>query len=282
MKKSNLAYGKLTKTFFVIVLVFAVIYIFPVFWMFITSIRPDSDIHKFPPTIMPHALTLSNYIYVFTGMEGFLRYFLNSVVVTISTVIIVLVASSMSGYAFGMRKFKGNQLLFMLILSVLTIPYIMYLIPIYIMEYRMGLTDTYLGLILPYVALNLPWGLLIMRGAFSTIPLDIRDAAVVDGCGEFRMVFQILLPIIRPAFVTTTIITFVFAWQEFMFASTINKKNEWQTLPVGIVWIRDELQTMAMGKVGAAIILSIIPVLILFFIFRKFFIEGLSEGMLKG
>ena len=282
MAAQNLAYRRLSRIFFFLVLVFAVLYIFPVFWMFLTSIRPDNDIHKFPPTVMPKALTLSNYVYIFTGMKGFSRYFLNSVVVTVSTVLIVLMASAMSGYAFGMRKFRGSGLLFMLVLSVLTIPYIMYLIPIYIMEYNLGLTESYLGLILPYVALNLPWGLLIMRGAFSTIPLDIRDAAIVDGCGEFRMVFQILLPIVRPAFVTTTIITFVFAWQEFMFASTINKKNNWQTLPVGIVWIRDELQTMAMGKVGAAIILSILPVLILFFIFRKFFIEGLSEGMLKG
>ncbi len=280
--KNNLSYGSLINVFYVIVTVFAVIYIFPVVWIFITSIRPNSDIHKFPPSIIPQALTIQNYVYVFTGMKGFLRYFLNSVVVTSVTVVFVLISSALSGYAFGMRKFKGNQILFMLVLSVLTIPYIMYLIPIYIMEYKMGLTDTYLGLILPYVALNLPWGLLIMRGAFSTIPLDIRDAAIVDGCPEFRMVFQVFIPIVKPAFVTTTIITFVFAWQEFMFASTINKRNEWQTLPVGIVWLRDELQTMAMGRVGAAIILSIIPVIILFLVFRKFFIEGLSEGMLKG
>ncbi len=282
MKNKNLYYGNLIRTFYIIVIIFAIIYMLPVIWIFLTSIRPNNDIHKFPPTIMPNALTIGNYIYVFTGMKGFLRYFLNSVVVTTVTVILVLISSALSGYAFGMRKFKGNQVLFMFILSVLTIPYIMYLIPIYIMEYKMSLTDTYMGLILPYVALNLPWGLLIMRGAFSTIPLDIRDAAIVDGCSEFRMVFQVLIPIIKPAFVTTTIITFVFAWQEFMFASTINKQNEWQTLPVGIVWLRDELQTMAMGRVGAAIILSIIPVLILFLIFRRFFIEGLSEGMLKG
>ena len=282
MKTGSLEYGKLSRIFFIIILIFALIYIFPIFWVFITSMRLDSDIHKFPPTIIPKALTIQNYVYVFTGMEGFSRYFLNSVVVTTFTVVIVLIAAAMGGYAFGMRKFKGNNLLFMLILGILTVPYIMYLIPIYIMEYKMGLTDTYLGLILPYVALNLPWGLLIMRGAFSTIPLDIRDAAVVDGCNEYRMVYQILLPIVKPAFVTTTIITFVFAWQEFMFASTINKQTIWQTLPVGIVWIRDELQTLAMGKVSAAIIVSIVPVLILFFVFRKFFIEGLTEGMLKG
>ncbi|MDI3517828.1 MAG: multiple sugar transport system permease protein [Thermotogota bacterium] len=176
---------------------------------------------------------------------------------------------------------RGQNFLFMAVISVLTIPYIMYLIPIYIMEDRFGLRNTWWGLILPYVALNLPWGLLIMRGAFSTIPLDIRDAAVIDGCSEFQMWYRVLLPIVRPAIAATTIITFVFAWQEYLFASTLMTKNEWQTLPVGVVWIRDELQTLVYGRIGAMIILSIIPVFVLFIAFRKFFIEGLREGMIK-
>ncbi|HDM69941.1 MAG TPA: carbohydrate ABC transporter permease [Thermotogales bacterium] len=265
----------------IIMTVIATFYFFPILWMFITSIRPTEDIYKFPPTIIPGALTLDNYIYVITKMRGFGRYFLNSVVVTSSTVLIVVVSSAMGGYAFGMRRFKGQNLLFMAIISVLTIPYIMYLIPIYIMEDKLGLRNTWWGLILPYVALNLPWGLLIMRGAFSTIPLDIRDAAVIDGCGEFQMWFKVLLPIVKPAIAATTIITFVFAWQEYLFASTLMTRNEWQTLPVGVVWIRDELQTLVYGRIGAMVILSIIPVFILFVVFRRFFIEGLREGMIK-
>ena len=146
------------------------------------------------------------------------------------------------------------DILFMLVIGVLTVPYIMYLIPIYLMEYQLGLQNSWIGLILPYVALNLPWGILIMRGAFSTIPTDLRDAAIIDGCSEFQLWYKVLMPINRPSMAATTIITFVFAWQEYMFASTLMTSNEWQTLPV----------------------------LILFFIFRDFFIEGLSEGMLKG
>ncbi|MFW6361272.1 MAG: carbohydrate ABC transporter permease [Spirochaetota bacterium] len=215
-------------------------------------------------------------------MAGFIRYVINSLVVTLSTVLIVLISSAMGGYAFGMRTFRGQNILFMMIIGVLTIPYIMYLIPIYLMEYELGLQNTWLGLIFPYVALNLPWGLLIMRGAFSTIPLDIRDAAIIDGCTEFQMWRKILVPINRPALAATTIITFVFAWQEYMFASTLMTKNDWQTLPVGIVWMRDELQTLVMGRIGAMVVVTILPVLILFFAFRDFFIEGLSEGMLKG
>src|SRR6056297_308210 len=265
---------------FIFVLAFAIL--FPLVWMFITSIRTTQDLYKYPPTLIPHALTLENFVYIFTEMGGFIRYVVNSLVVTISTVLIVLVSSAMGGYAFGMRKFRGQNILFMMIVGVLTIPYIMYLIPIFLMEYEIGLQNTWLGLIFPYVALNLPWGLLIMRGAFSTIPLDIRDAAIIDGCTEIQMWRKILVPINRPALAATTIITFVFAWQEYMFASTLMTKNEWQTLPVGIVWLRDELQTLVMGRLGAMVIVTILPVLILFFIFRDFFIEGLSVGMLKG
>lgn len=267
---------------FIFVTVVTAIYIFPIIWTFITSLRPTQDIYRYPPTIIPGAVTLQNYIYVLTQMKGFLRYFLNSVVVTFITAVIVIISSAMGGYAFGMRKFRGQNMLFAAVIAVLMIPYLMYLIPIFIMEDKIGLRNTWWSLVLPYAALNLPWGLLIMRGAFSTIPLDIRDAAVIDGCNEFQFWYRVMLPITRPALAATSVITFVFAWQEYMFVSTLITKNEWQTLPVGIVWIRDELQTLAYGRVGATIMLSIIPVIILFVVFRNFFIKGLSEGMLKG
>ncbi len=269
-------------TLFVLVTMLAALYISPLLWMLNTSLRPTWDIYRYPPTILPRKVTLENYVYVLTQMSGFGRYFLNSIVVTFSTVALVLVASAMGGYAFGVRRFRGQNLLFTGVIFVLTIPYIMYLIPIYMMEDRLGLQNNWLGLILPYVALNLPWGLLIMRGAFSTIPLDIRDAAIIDGCNEFQLWFRVMLPITKPALAATTIITFVFAWQEYMFASTLMTKNQWQTLPVGIVWLRDELQTLVYGRIGAMVVLTIVPVFILFLAFRNFFIKGLSEGMLKG
>jgi ABC-type glycerol-3-phosphate transport system permease component len=188
----------------------------------------------------------------------------------------------MGGYAFGIRKFWGKEYFFMGIVFVLTVPYIMYLIPIYLIEFKLHIRNTWLGLILPYVALNIPWGLLIMRSAFSTIPLEIRDAATIDGCTEFQAWYKVMLPITRPALAATVIITFVFVWQEFLFASTLMTKNVWQTLPVGIVWLRDELQTLAYGRVGAMFILALLPVFVPFILLRDFFVKGLSEGMLKG
>lgn len=254
----------------------------PLIWIFITSLRPTSELFQYPITLIPREISLENYLYVFGEMRQFLRYFLNSLVVTVSTVILVLISSAMSGYAFGKKKFKGREVFFMGIILVLTIPYIMYLIPIYMMEDWLGIRNSWIGLILPYVSLNLPWGILIMRGAFSTIPNDIRDAAIVDGCTEIQMWWRVMVPMTKPSLAATGIITFVFAWQEYLFASTLMTKNRWQTLPVGIVWIRDELQTLVYGRIGAMIVLSIIPVLVIFLVFKDFFIEGLREGMLKG
>ena len=119
---------------FIFVTVVTAIYIFPIIWTFITSLRPTQDIYRYPPTIIPGAVTLQNYIYVLTQMKGFLRYFLNSVVVTFITAVIVIISSAMGGYAFGMRKFRGQNMLFAAVIAVLMIPYLMYLIPIFIME----------------------------------------------------------------------------------------------------------------------------------------------------
>ena len=268
-----------TVVIFLIVIFAAVVFIFPLAWMLLTSLRPRADIYKEVPTIIPEAFNLDNYRYILS-QKNFLKFFINSVAVTSFTVSIVLFSSLMGGYAFGMRRFRGQNMLFYLVTLVLAVPYIMYLVPIFVMEMYLNLRNTWLGLILPYVALNLPWGLLIMRGAFSTIPLDLKDSATIDGCNEFRFVFSICTPILKPALAATTIITFVFVWEEFLFASSINVRN--YTLPVYFKFLLVETQGQEWGKVGAVVLVTILPVLILFLIFRSFFIKGLSEGMLKG
>jgi ABC-type glycerol-3-phosphate transport system permease component len=268
-----------TVLIFLIVVIAAAVFMFPLVWMLLTSLRPRADIYKAVPTIIPEAFNLDNYRYILAH-KNFLKFFVNSVAVTTFTVSIVLFSSLMGGYAFGMRRFRGQNMLFYLVTLVLAVPYIMYLVPIFVMEMYLDLRNTWLGLILPYVALNLPWGLLIMRGAFSTIPVDLKDSATIDGCSEFRFVFSISTPILKPALAATTIITFVFVWEEFLFASSINVRN--YTLPVYFKFLLVETQGQEWGRVGAVVMLTILPVLLLFLVFRNFFIKGLSEGMLKG
>ncbi len=275
-------YNRQIILFYIIAIIAAFIFIFPLLWMLNTSLRPTEDIYQVPPTVIPGRITFDHYTYVLTELDGGIRYFVNSIVVTLASVGLVVLSSAMGGYAFGVRRFRGKELMFMGVVFVLTVPYIMYLIPIYLMEIKFNLRNTWLGLIFPYVALNLPWGLLIMRSAFSTIPLEIKDAAIIDGCNEYQLWYRVMLPITKPALAATIIITFVFVWQEYLFASTLMTKNTWQTLPVGIVWLRDELQTLAYGRIGAMFVLSILPIFVPFILLRDFFIKGLSEGMLKG
>jgi len=168
------------------------------------------------------------------------------------------------------------------VLLVLTIPYAIYLIPIFIMEDAFNLRNSYLALILPYVALNLPWGLFIMRGTFKTIPSEFEDSAKIDGCSEFQMWFRIMLPLAKPGIATTTIIAFIFVWQEFLFAVTLQTDSYWKTLPVGIVHIKDELQALAYDNLSVAILISLIPIFIMFLLLKDFFIKGITEGGLKG
>jgi len=260
----------------------AFVFLAPFLWLMLTSLKPSKEIFSYPITIIPHEVTLEHYKYVIFRMADFQRYFLNSVVITAVSVLLIIVLSCLGGYAFGRKRFKGQNFMMLFILLTLTIPYAIYLVPIFIMEDTFKLRNSYLALILPYVALNLPWGLFIMRGTFRTIPDDLEDSAKLDGCSEFQLWFKVMLPLAKHGIAATTIISFIFIWQEFLFAVTLQSDSAWQTLPIGIVNIRDELQALAYDNLSVAIIISLIPIFILFLLLKDFFIKGITEGAIKG
>lgn len=263
-------------------LIIASFFLSPFLWLISTSLKTQAEVYSYPLTIIPNDFTFENYIYVFSRLGKFSRYFVNSIVVTVSSVSLIVLLSSLGGYALGRKKFVGRGFIFGFIMLVLTVPYVMYLIPVFIMEDALGLRNSFIGLILPYVALNLPWGLFLMRGAFQGIPGDLEDCARIDGASEFQIWYKVLLPLVKPGLATTTIITFVFVWQEFLFAVSLQTQSQWQTLPVGIVFIRDELQSLPYHNISAMIVLSLIPIFIVFLIFKDFFISGITEGAIKG
>jgi len=150
------------------------------------------------------------------------------------------------------------------------------------MESKLNLLDTYIGLILPYVALNLPFGIFIMRGTFRIIPSELEDAARIDGCNVFQIFHKIMLPLSMQGVATVAVLTFVAVWGEFLFALTIMESSLMKTLPVGIVLLRDEGQSWAYGLLSAAVVVSIIPVILFFIVLQKYFVRGMIEGSLKG
>lgn len=274
---------RLSKAFYIGGLVFVIaIFIFPILWILLTSLKSNIEIFKTPITYIPRKFTLENYLNMFKQLPQYILFFRNSLIVTLSTVIFVIILSSLGGYAFGRLEFKGKNLFFSFIMAIIAVPYLVYLIPLYMMEAELNILDTYIGLILPYVALNLPFGIFLMRGIFRTLPSEMEDAAKIDGCDSFQVFYKIMLPLSMQGVATVGVLTFVIAWGEFMLVLTLTESSIMKTLPVGIVLLRDEGQSWAYGLLSAAVVVSIIPVVLSFIVLQKYFIKGVIEGSLKG
>ena len=279
MKEKNLA---LNFILFVLLLVTAFVFIVPFLWTFLTSLKTNDEIYASVLTILPTKITFEHYVKVITQMGDFLKYFRNSVVVSLWSVLATVVFSASMGYAFSKMDFKFKNIYLGFVLFILTLPYVIYLIPIYIMESKMDLIDTAWGLILPYIATNLPMSVFIMRGQFNNVPNTLGEAATIDGCNNWQVFSKIMLPVVKPGIATVIIFTFINVWGEFTYGRTLTATAKAQTLPVGITFLRDEAASWQYGTLTATIILSLIPPLIIFLSMQKYFISGIMEGALKG
>jgi ABC-type glycerol-3-phosphate transport system permease component len=267
---------------YLVSLIIGIVFLGPFLWILLTSFKTDKDIYSIPLQILPQHWTLSQYVKIFQGSTELGVYFYNSIVVTLTSVLIVLFLSSMSGYGFARYRFKGNVAIMAFLLLVMAVPWAVYLVPIYMMEDSMNLLDSKLGLILPYAALNLPLAILIMKGSYLVVSKEIEEAALVDGCNDYQTWYRIMLPIVKPGIATVFIFTSIQVWEEFMFARTMVTDNNNWTLPVGITMLQSEAQSWAFGILSAAIILSMIPLLTVFLSFQQYFIRGITDGALKG
>lgn len=267
---------------FICLSIITAVFVFPFLWTFLTSIKPDTEIYSSTIKFFPQHAVISHYIKLITQMGSFTSYFMNSVYITFWSLLFVIVLSATSGYTFGMLNFKGRGIIFGFILIVLTLPYAIYLIPIYIMQDKWNIINTIWCLILPYTALNLPMGMLIMRGNFKNIPKDLEDAATIDGCNYFNAWYRVLIPIVKPGLAVVAILTFISVWGEFMYARTLTNTSAAQTLSVGITFLKDEAASWQYGTLTAAIVLTLIPPLIIFLAMQRYFVKGIIEGALKG
>ncbi len=259
----------------------SLLFLSPFLWSLLTSLKPNPEIYNAAISILPRTFTLEHYRYVVTGIPDFLTYFKNSVIVSLASVLLVAMFSSLAGYALGRFDFAGSRAALFFMLLVLALPWGIFLIPIYIMEDLVGLVDTNTGLVLPYVALNLPLATLIMRGTFRTIPSALEDAARIDGCNSFQAFSLVMMPLAKGGLAASAIFTFITVWGEFMFARTLMLTTKTKTLAVGITDLRVEGGSWAYGILSATILLSIIPTLVLFVYLEKYFTRAILEGSLK-
>lgn len=275
------SYNKITKIIISILLVIGGIFAgFPILWMVSSSLKENSAIFSWPPKLIDSTASLTSYFAVLNDPVK-MRFFINSYVVSICVVLATLFVGILAAYALSRFDFFGKEFFNTIIVSVQAIPPIVLLIPYMGMIVAMNLFDTYFALILTYLVTTLPYCILMMTGYFNTLSQELDEAVMIDGGSRWVTLWRILVPISLPGMVSVGMYTFMLAWNEYLYALTLTQKTEMRTVPIGINLLMgqhayDWSQMMAMSVLGS------IPVLILFIIFQKYFIAGMSSGSIKG
>jgi ABC-type glycerol-3-phosphate transport system permease component len=260
----------------------SVLFVVPLGWVVSSSFKSDQEIYTVHGHFLPVQPTLSHYVDLTSDLPRFPDYMLNSVIVTVVSVPAVALIAALAGYPLARYRFPGRNLVFSFVLLTVAIPYVLYLVPIYVIESATDLLNTLPGLILPYIALNLPLAIVLMEGSYRTIPRDFEDAARIDGCSPLRAWWSVALPLAGPGVAAVIIFTFVAVWEEFMFAVTLFGAGDNTTFPVGITFLQSEGQSYAFGQLSATIVIALAPALGIFLLLQRYFVRGLLEGGLKG
>jgi len=252
----------------------------PFWYMLVTSLKPQSFIFEVPPRLWPTQATLGNYAAALSK-DSFGLYFLNSLLVAVASVSLTVLISALLAYAFARLHFSGKEPLFNLLLLGMMIPPVMLIIPQFIIAKQLKLFNSLLGLILVYVTMNLSIQTFLLRGFFEGIPKDLEEAALIDGAGQWTIFSRVVLPLSRPGLAVVTIFTFLYSWDEFPWAHVAIKETTKRTLPIAIALFQSQHLT-EWGQVFAASIVALIPVVVVFVIFQRNFIRGVTTTGLKG
>jgi multiple sugar transport system permease protein len=252
----------------------------PFWYMLTTSFKPQTFIFDMPPQFWPQPATLNNYVAAL-NKDHFDIYFLNSLFVAVTSTGLTVLLSGLLAYAFARFNFPGREALFYLFLLGMMIPPVMLIIPQFIVAKALDLLNNYLGLILVYVTMNLSMQTFLLRGFFESLPRELEEAALIDGASRWAIFWRIVLPLSRPGLAVVTIFTFLYSWDEFPWAHVAMKETTRRTLPIAIALFQSEHLT-EWGQVFAASLVALIPVVIVFVLFQRYFIRGIAATGIKG
>lgn len=259
---------------------FLFVVLFPFFWQFIASIKPPSELFGSRAfSAIVENPTLENYLRVFNA-RPFARYLWNSFVVASITTLVSITIAAIAAYALAWVKFSGKVLVLGIVLAVSMFPQIATISPIFLFLQSVGLTNSYLGLILPYTTFALPLAVWNLTAFFRKIPYDLAEAAKVDGASVLQTLVKVFFPLALPGIFTTAILVFIAAWNEFLFALTINTEEAMKTVPVGIALFQGQY-TMPWGEIAAASVVVTVPLVIMVLIFQRRIVSGLTAGAVK-
>jgi multiple sugar transport system permease protein len=262
----------------VIVLMLAFI-LFPIFWTYTNSFKPIREIRTESARLFPKNPTLENYRVVMRRTE-FQRYLLNSVIVTVSVIALGILMSIFTGYALSRFWFPGKNLFSVGLLASQTLPPILLVFPLFLFLRRIGLINSYPGLTLTYLTIVLPFSSWMLRGYFETIPVELEQAAMIDGCSRVGTVFRVVLPLSAPGVAAVAIFAFILAWQDYLFALTVMTSQRMMTATVGIASFVGA-EEIKWGQMGAFASVMVAPTIVFFILVQKFVVQGLTMGAVK-
>jgi multiple sugar transport system permease protein len=261
-------------------IVLVVVGAFPLFWMLSTSLKPSGEIFATPPRIIPARPTLENFSRLFTD-TSFLTYFRNSATVSLTTVLLTLAVSSLGAYGLTRFSFAGRDKVAGLILTTYMFAPVMIIIPFYILVKQLGIVNTHLALVLSYTTFCLPFCLWLLRAFFLSIPLELEEAALVDGAGRGRAVWYVVLPLALPGLIATAIFTFILAYNDFLFSMVLITSEELKTLPVGVNDLFNAT-IVDWGMIMAAGVMITAPAVVFFAAVQRYLVQGWGAGGVKG
>lgn len=261
---------------FLILLSLTIIY--PFLWMVCTSFKTEFQIVTWPPVLFPREFTLDGYKSIWTRIP-FMKYYMNSIIFAGGTTVIALFLDSMAGYAFARLHFKGKNFFFWIVLCTMMIPFQVIMIPLYMEEFKLGLIDSYAGLILPRAADA--FGIFMMRQFFVSLPKDLEEAGRIDGCHEFRIYSSIMLPLCKPVFATLGIFIFMGNWNDLLYPMILTTSEDMKTLQAGIAQFMGKF-TVEYGVLLAGACLVILPIMTAYMLAQKYFIQGIAMSGMKG
>lgn len=258
----------------------ALVFIFPIYWMIVTSLKPNSVIMRLPPQFLPTHPIADHYISVLSD-HRFFTFYKNSVIVAVLTTGVTLMLAILASYSFSRFRYRFSGPLQMLFLSTQMFPAVVLLIALYTMYSKCGLINTYTALVLACTTSALPLSILVLKGFFDTVSATIEEAATIDGAGRFQTLFTIVIPLIKPGIVAVGLYSFLVCWDDFLWSLTLTNKLEMRTLSAGISMLYLGEQSQDWARVMSAATSASLPILIVYIFLQKYMIEGLAMGAVK-
>lgn len=251
---------------------------FPFLWMILTSFKTIGEATQIPPTFFPKEFLLDAYTQIVSALP-FANVYINTIISTVITTLVQVIFCAMAAYAFARIEFPFKNAIFVLVLSVLMVPGQIFLIPQYLIIQKLGLLDTIPALFIPN--LFSAFGTFLLRQFFMSLPKELEEAALLDGCNRFQIFGKIMLPLVKPGIVSLVIFTAKFAWNDFMWPLIVNTSPKMMTLGPALSTLQGQYTTKYPMQMAGAV-MAVIPIIVLFFIFQKQFIEGVAQSGIKG